>query len=62
MLYHYVLTLCLKGDASTWFWSLSKSVRREAMHSWGTMHHKICEFFMNHSWLDKQKVRASTLR
>ena len=29
------------------------------MHSWGTMQEKICEFFMNRSWLDRQKVRAN---
>ena len=49
----------LKGDASTWFWSLSQQVRRSAMHSWGTLCQKICEFWMSRSWLDKQKVRAN---
>ena len=49
----------LRGDAATWFWSLDKSVRRDSMHSWGTIRHKICEFFMNRMWMDKQKVRAN---
>ena len=29
------------------------------MHSWGTLKHKIYEFYMNRSWMDKQKVRAN---
>ena len=29
------------------------------MHSWGTLKHKICEFYMNRSWMDKQKVCAN---
>ena len=33
--------------------------RRAAMHSWGTLRHKICEFFMNRVWMDKQKVLAN---
>ena len=49
----------LRGDASTWFWSLHQQVRRSAMHSWGTLLQKICEFWMSRSWLDKQKVRAN---
>ena len=29
------------------------------MHSWGTLKHKIYEFYMNRSWMDKQKVRTN---
>ena len=29
------------------------------MTSWGTIKNKICEFFMNRTWLDKQKVCAN---
>ena len=54
-----VVPLRLRGDASTWFWSLDKAIRRQAMHSWGTMRNKISEFFMNRTWMDKQKVRAN---
>ena len=49
----------LRGDAATWFWSLDKSTRREAIHSWGTLRHRICEFFMNRMWMDKQKLQAN---
>ena len=54
-----VVPLRLKGDASTWFWSMDKAIRRNAMRSWGTLKHKICEFYMNRPWMDKQKVRSN---
>lgn len=49
----------LRGDASAWFWSLDLQTRIAATQSWGTIRHKICEFFMNRMWMDKQKIRAN---
>lgn len=54
-----IVPMRFKGDASTWFWSLGQQARCAAMHSWGTLHRKICEFWMSCSWSDKQKVRAN---
>ena len=54
-----IVPLRLTGDASEWFWSLSLEQRRKAMHSWGSLRHVICEFWMNRSWLDKQKTLAN---
>ena len=54
-----IVPMRLKGHASIWFWSLNLHIQKEAMHSWGTLKHKICEFYMNRSWMDKQKVRAN---
>ena len=49
----------LEGDADLWFWSLSARDRRRACTDWGTLRDAISSFYMNRSWLDKQKSRAN---
>jgi hypothetical protein len=50
----------LTKSAKTWYWSLPESRRRIIEANWGTLRDAIKEYYMNRTWLDKQKVRANT--
>ncbi|GJJ15886.1 hypothetical protein Clacol_010164 [Clathrus columnatus] len=49
----------LEDEADAWFWCQSSQFRRNAMENWGTLRTAIASYFMNRSWLDKQKMRAN---
>lgn len=49
----------LEKEADAWFWSLPLDHRREITQNWGTLRTAIGSYYMNRSWLDKQKSRAN---
>ena len=49
----------LTGSAEVWYWSLPIEKRREIEADWGTLRQAIRSYYMNRSWLDKQKARAN---
>lgn len=53
-----IIPFQLKDKASDWFWSLDYDYWKAAEQSWGTLQKVICEYWMNHIWLDKQKNKA----
>ena len=49
----------LTGSAEVWYWSLPIEKRREIEADCGTLRQAIRSYYMNRSWLDKQKARAN---
>ena len=48
----------LKDEAEDWYYSLPSEHREKAEINWETMRKAIGSYYMNRSWLDKQKIRA----
>ncbi|HXP51692.1 MAG TPA: reverse transcriptase domain-containing protein, partial [Bacteroidia bacterium] len=49
----------LTKTAETWYWSLPIERRRDIEQDWGTLRTAIRQYYMNRTWLDKQKSRAN---
>ena len=49
----------LTESAEVWYWSIPVEKRREIEADWGTLRQAIRSYYMNRSWLDKQKARAN---
>ncbi|KZS86563.1 hypothetical protein SISNIDRAFT_394583, partial [Sistotremastrum niveocremeum HHB9708] len=52
----------LKEGAEMWYFSLPENTRLAAQANWGTLRDVICAYYMNRSWLDKQRIRARNSR
>lgn len=48
----------LKDEAESWYYSLPADHRDAAEENWESMRDVIGSYYMNRSWLDKQKMRA----
>lgn len=53
------IPLRLTGRAKDWFESQSKRYQAFMMTDWQNMRAGICDYFMNRTWLDKQKGKAT---
>ncbi|QRW06065.1 Retrovirus-related Pol polyprotein from transposon [Ceratobasidium sp. AG-Ba] len=53
------IPLRLTGRAKDWFESQSKRYQAFMMQDWQNMRAGICDYFMNRTWLDKQKGKAT---
>ena len=49
----------LTGSAETWYYSQNAETRERIESDWGTLRAAIGEYYMNRSFLDKQKARAN---
>jgi hypothetical protein len=49
----------LTKSAETWYWSLPEYLRKRVETNWQTLRDHIKSYYMNRSWLDKQKTRAN---
>lgn len=49
----------LKGNAETWYYSQSRNTRRQMETNWKTLRTGISNYFMNRSWMERQKSRAN---
>lgn len=49
----------LTGSAETWYYSQSAEVRERIETDWGTLRTAIGEYYMNRTFLDKQKAKAN---
>ncbi len=49
----------LRKEAETWYYSLPSDYRRHIETNWDTLKDAIGAYYMNRSWLDKQKARAN---
>lgn len=49
----------LKNEAETWYYSLPADYRVQVEENWDTLKDAIGSYYMNRSWLDKQKARAN---
>ncbi|KZS86483.1 hypothetical protein SISNIDRAFT_393534, partial [Sistotremastrum niveocremeum HHB9708] len=52
----------LRGSAESWYFSLPEANRLEAQVSWGSLRDTISAYYMNRSWIDKQRARARVAR
>lgn len=51
--------LRLKKEAEIWYYSLPSAYRTHIESNWDTLKDAIGAYYMNRSWLDKQKARAN---
>ncbi|KAF6750947.1 hypothetical protein DFP72DRAFT_1071806 [Ephemerocybe angulata] len=49
----------LEGSAERWYYSLHISVRAKIETSWETLRDAICQYYMNRTYMEKQKARAN---
>lgn len=49
----------LKGSAEKWYYSQSRNTRRRMETNWKTLRTGISNYFMNRSWMEKQKSKAN---
>ncbi|KAF7974009.1 hypothetical protein HWV62_13635 [Athelia sp. TMB] len=52
----------LTGKAETWYYSITPSQRDVFEKSWITLREAIASYWMNHQWLESQKIRAELAR
>ena len=50
------------GSAETWYYSIPDAERNRLEAGWTTLKKAISEYWMNHHWLEKQKLRANKAR
>ena len=50
----------LRKKAEDWYYSLPEENRESAEQNWDTLKEIIAGYYMNRTWLDKQKMRART--
>jgi hypothetical protein len=48
--------------AETWYYSIPDAERERIEENWTTLKKAISEYWMNHHWLEKQKLRANRAR
>ena len=48
--------------AETWYYSIPDAERERIEENWTTLKKAILEYWMNHHWLEKQKLRANRAR
>ena len=46
----------------TWYYSIPDAERKRIEENWTTLKKAISEYWMNHHWLEKQKLRANRVR
>ena len=49
-------------SAETWYYSIPDAERIRLEENWSTLKKAISEYWMNHHWLEKQKLRANRAR
>jgi hypothetical protein len=49
-------------SAETWYYSIPDAERVRIEESWTTLKKAISEYWMNHHWLKKRKLRANKAR
>ncbi|KAF7974147.1 hypothetical protein HWV62_13251 [Athelia sp. TMB] len=52
----------LTSAAETWYYSIPSEHREYMEESWSTLRTAIGNYWMNHQWLERQKIRATTTR
>ena len=52
----------LIGKAETWYFSISEVNRTRFEENWGNLKKGIADYWMNHHWLEDQKMRANKAR
>ena len=52
----------LTGEAETWYYSIKPDQRDRFEESWSTLREAIALYWMNHQWLERQKIRANLAR
>lgn len=50
------------GSAKTWYYSIPSQHRKKMEESWGTLKIAIGNYWMNHQWVERQKIRANLAR
>src|ERR1700683_4270317 len=50
------------GSAETWYYSIPDAERNRLEAGWTNLKKAISEYWMNHHWLEKQKLRANKAR
>ena len=48
--------------AETWYYSIPDAERERIEENWTTLKKAISEYWMNHYWLEKQKLRTNRAR
>ena len=48
--------------AETWYYSIPDAEHERIEENWTTLKKAISEYWMNHHWLEKQKLRANRAR
>ena len=54
-----IVPLRLRDGAYDWYWSLPMDFRHAAQRDWETLRAVICGYYMNRTWLERQKSRAN---
>jgi hypothetical protein len=49
----------LEGIAEKWYYSLSNDTRNAMEENWDSLRQGICEYFMNQTWMENQKIKAN---
>jgi hypothetical protein len=52
----------LTGTAETWYYSIPDRTRRKVETNWDMLKKAISDYWMNHAWLESQKIRANQAR
>ncbi|KAJ2923543.1 hypothetical protein H1R20_g13551, partial [Candolleomyces eurysporus] len=52
----------LEGIAEKWYYSLSADTRNRLEDNWDSLRQGICEYFMNQTWMENQKIKANLAR
>lgn len=50
------------GSAKTWYYTIPSQHRKKMEESWGTLKAAIGNYWMNHQWVERQKIRANLAR
>jgi hypothetical protein len=52
----------LEGMAERWYYSLSAETRSRFEENWDALRQGICDYFMNQTWMEGQKIRANNAK
>jgi hypothetical protein len=52
----------LTHTAETWYYSIPDRTRRKVEANWDTLKKAVLDYWMNHAWLESQKIRANQAR
>lgn len=58
----YLVPARLTGAAELWYYSQSASIRSKHEEDWGTLKNAIAGYYMNRSYLERQRTRANKAR
>ena len=57
-----IVTRRFTDSAETWYYSILDAEHIRLEENWTTLKKAILEYWMNHHWLEKQKLRANRAR